>query len=107
MTIEADEQFTCVANAQKQAAEVKQNDLREQLAAYAHEAWGRSTRNLLATSIQWLLTYSQGRVIPRKFISKWERQMKTSYGDLPENEKESDRAEADKILDIIEKSREC
>ncbi len=38
--------------------------------------------------------------IPEWAVSRWQRQMQTPYKDLPESEKESDRAEADKIFNI-------
>ena len=40
-------------------------------------------------------------IIPKEFVSRWQREMSTPYVDLPENEKESDRKEARKMLDII------
>jgi len=39
--------------------------------------------------------------IPRSLVERWERQMNTEYGSLPEEEKESDRDEADKIMGIL------
>jgi hypothetical protein len=75
----------------------KHDDPREQLAEYAHDAWsgwmvylfGKSTRN------------DDGTVtIPQWAAERWERQAHTPYAQLPESEKQSDRAEADKILAI-------
>jgi hypothetical protein len=36
-------------------------------------------------------------------VERWKRQMETPYTDLSEGEKESDRAEADKMLEILAK----
>ena len=73
-------------------------DLREQLASYAHEAW-----------MGWMV-YMFGKcihnpdgtlTIPAPLVERWTRQMTTSYTALPEAERKSDRAEADKILEIV------
>ncbi len=40
--------------------------------------------------------------IPAQMVARWTRQMNTPYADLPENEKESDREEADKIIAILQ-----
>ena len=40
-------------------------------------------------------------LIPAPLVERWQRQMNTAYADLPESEKASDRAEADKILAIV------
>lgn len=78
------------------------SDIREQLADYAHDAWAgwmaylfeKSTRN------------SDGTVtLPAWAVERWTRQMGTDYADLPEQEKESDRAEADKMLAIVREVR--
>ncbi len=42
-------------------------------------------------------------VIDKKSVERWERQMKTKYKDLSKSEKDSDRDEADKTINIIEK----
>lgn len=39
--------------------------------------------------------------LPSWAVNRWYRQANTPYGSLSEAEKESDRAEADKILAII------
>jgi hypothetical protein len=71
---------------------------REQLAAYAHEAWSGWMRYLFSLS-----TYpdSSGAKIPGELVERWLRQLNTPYIDLSEAEKDSDRAEADKMLDIV------
>jgi hypothetical protein len=75
------------------------NDLREQLAALAHEQWAGWMKYLFEKSIEG----GDGCVeIPALSVARWKRQMDTSYVDLPENEKESDRTEADKVLRVIQ-----
>ena len=71
--------------------------IREKLAEYAHEAW--------AGWMQYLFSKSKYNAdgtltIPKWAVQRWERQMATRYKDLPEEEKKSDRDEADKMLDI-------
>ena len=40
--------------------------------------------------------------IPKDLVDRWKRQMETSYNDLSEKEKASDRDEAAKIEKIIQ-----
>lgn len=77
----------------------KMKDLREQLAALEHEQWVAWMKYLFEKSPE----NDEGCVeIPASLVARWKRQMNTSYVDLPENEKESDRAEADKVLRVIQ-----
>jgi len=70
----------------------------EKLADYAHEAWAGWMRFLFRMAT----TNDDGSVtIPADLVARWQRQTKTPYADLPENEKDSDRAEAMKMMDII------
>jgi len=70
----------------------------EQLAAYAHEAWAGWMRYLFS-----LCTHNKdGSVtIPKEQVERWIRQMGTAYEGLPEDEKQSDRVEALKIMRIF------
>lgn len=71
---------------------------RELLAAYAHNAWAGWMRYLFSKSI----SNADGSVtIPPELVQRWQRQMNTAYADLPDEERESDRQEADKILSIV------
>lgn len=77
----------------------EQSDKRERLAEYAHEAWSGWIKYMFGKSV---LTFEDGSiVIPANLRYRWQRQANTNYIDLPESEKESDRAEADKMLTII------
>lgn len=66
------------------------NDLHEKLAEYTHDAWSGWMRYLFRN---WNDIH----------IKNWKRQMSTPYKELSEKEKDSDRKEADKILNIIKK----
>lgn len=71
---------------------------REALADYAHQAWSGWMEYLFRLST----TNDDGTVtIPATRVERWQRQMQTPYKDLPENEKESDRKEADRMLSIV------
>lgn len=72
--------------------------LREQLAEYAHEAWAGWMRYLFEKCED---GPNGTENIPGWAVERWRRQMHTPYADLPEHEKESDRAEADKMLAIF------
>ena len=73
------------------------NEVVEELAEYAHEAWSgwmdymfeKGTKNEDGTII-----------IPKWAVERWSRQAATKYADLSEEEKENDREEAIKMLDI-------
>lgn len=77
---------------------MSEEEKKEKLAEYAHDAWsgwmiylfGKCTKNP-----------DGSMTIPKVSVERWTRQMKTKYTDLPENEKHSDRVEAQKMLDII------
>ena len=81
-----------------------QEKLREPLARYAHEAWsgwmqymfGKCDANGESHNGYYLMLR-----MPRALYNRWQRQMETAYADLPESEKESDREQADKILETI------
>jgi len=74
------------------------NILIETLAEQAHESWSGWMRYLFTNSIQ----NDDGSItIPEHLVKRWKRQMYTRYNDLPENEKYSDRNEANKIIDKI------
>ena len=75
--------------------------VREALAEYAHEAWSGWMKYLFKKT--YFDTTVKEVVIPKWAVERWMRQMNTLYADLPESEKENDRAEADRMLAIMEK----
>jgi len=73
-------------------------DLREQLAALAHEQWAGWMRYMLSRC----QSNDDGSVtIPYAYYRALFRQMTTPYAELSEQEKNADREEADKMLQII------
>ena len=77
--------------------------MREDLAAYAHEAWSGWMRHLFRKCEMRIPENGMvdELVIPAVFVERWQRQMITPYRELPEGEKESDRKESDAILATI------
>jgi hypothetical protein len=71
--------------------------LRERLAEYAHEAWSGWMRYMFKKAVP-----GKGNTweIQKPEAERWIRQMWQPYDQLPENEKESDRKEADRMLAI-------
>lgn len=76
------------------------NELREALAAVSHEIWASWTRwqfSVCTPNADGSLT------IPAALVERWTRQMNTPYAELTEREKDSDREQADKILNVTVK----
>lgn len=83
---------------------MREANVREQLADYAHVAWSGWMKYLFGKSI----CNSDGTVtIPKWAADRWSRQCNTDYEDLPEGEKESDRHEADRILAITKETNDA
>ena len=72
--------------------------LREDLADLSHEIWAHWMAYLFSQCEEG----PNGTVIiPEDKANRWQRQAVTRYADLSEQEKESDRERADKILHLI------
>jgi hypothetical protein len=84
-------------------------ETREVLAEYAHDAWSGWMKYLFSKGeYRWVESpiESHGKVervwiMPAWAVERWARQMNTPYADLPEEEKKSDREEADRMLAIV------
>ena len=75
--------------------------MREKLAALAHRQWSGWMKYLFSKSIQ----NPDGSVtIPLWAVDRWKRQIDTRYSELSEEEKQSDRNEADRVLKIVSAS---
>lgn len=74
------------------------DEMREQLAEYAHTAWADWMSYLLGK----LTPQPDGSlVIPAGYVQALQRQIATPYADLTEAEQDSDRREADAMLTIV------
>lgn len=74
--------------------------IREKLSEYAHSSWSGWMEYLFSKC---KIDSNDNAIIPKLFVKRWIRQMKTNYLHLSEHEKESERLEADRILNIISK----
>lgn len=79
--------------------QINREELREDLAAYAHKAWSGWMKYMFGKCER---DGFGNLIIPFPSEERWTRQMNTPYADLPDNEKESDRKEADEMLKIME-----
>lgn len=77
--------------------ELADEQIAEALAAYAHDAWAGWMRYMFSKCEP----HGDSLLIPGWAVERWRRQMVTEYAELPESEKASDRAEADKMISII------
>jgi hypothetical protein len=75
--------------------------LREKLAALCHEMWSGWMEWLFSEECGLQQNIGDYHIFYYK-VERWKRQMKTAYKDLPEDEKDSDRTEADKILVLLQ-----
>jgi len=75
--------------------------LRERLAAIQHEIWISWMKHLFSVCIP---KADGSYSIPVEKAEHWKRQINTPYQNLTEKEKESDREQADKVLDILNKA---
>ena len=76
---------------------VVQTQQLETLAATQHEIWAHWMEYLFDQCI----LSGEGMAIPFDKVSRWVRQMNTSYAGLPEGEKDSDRDQAKKIIGAL------
>lgn len=79
---------------------MKEKVLIQMLADYEHDRWARWQRYLFDKCIK---NDDGSLTIPKEFVDRWNRQIYTNYYELSDEEKESDKKEAVKILDIIKK----
>jgi len=75
----------------------------EALAKYAHESWSGWMVYLFDKCV---MNEDGSATLPKDSVDRWQRQMNTSYQELSENEKKSDRVEAHRILYVIEDRRD-
>lgn len=74
-----------------------EDEVLERLAALEHDQWSGWMKYMFSKC-----TEEDGKtIIPAELVERWKRQMETPYDELPEEEKESDRVEARKVLAIV------
>jgi hypothetical protein len=78
--------------------EISITDLTEKLADLAHRQWSGWMEYLFEKST---LNDDGTVTIPKWAADRWKRQVETAYADLPEEEKESDREEARRVIEAI------
>ncbi len=78
----------------------KEEEIIEIMAEVEHIRWASWQKHLHSKCVD---VKGPDIVIPREWFDRWQRQIETSYKDLSESEKESDRREARKTLKALEK----
>lgn len=74
----------------------------EKLSDLEHESWSNWMKHLFNISRK----LPEGSVeIPTWAVERWTRQMNTNYKDLAEHEKESDRIEVRKVIELLKQER--
>ena len=85
--------------------------IREELAKFAHNQWSGWMDYLFNKCIEYqpaknVQAESGAMIIPKWAVDRWKTQIKTDYKDLSEEEKNSDRSEAEGMLKILSRDEE-
>lgn len=80
---------------------IESAEFREVFAAIAHEQWSGWLKYMFGLCVAIVHEGWPKTVIPDESVLRWTRQMQTLYANLSENEKASDRVEADKYLKAL------
>jgi hypothetical protein len=81
--------------------------LLEDLANLAHEQWSGWMYYMFSKCVQeerfenGEFFKTENLIIPRWAVERWTRQMNTKYKDLSEEEKNSDREEAERVIGVL------
>ena len=79
--------------------------MREKVAELCHSQWADWMDYLFEKSIPYkpgeVQNYEGSLIIPKWAVDRWKRQTNTPYTELSEDEKESDRKEADKFIALF------
>jgi hypothetical protein len=79
--------------------------MRERIAELQHEQWSGWMKYLFEKCEINQVEGAEFGVIPAWAVERWTRQANTPYTELPEDEKESDRIEADKYILLVAEAR--
>ena len=82
-----------------QATDLSQVTEREKLADVQHDIWSHWMRWQFSCC---KVNQDGSLTIPSDKVKRWQRQMDTSYSSLSDNEQESDRHQADKIIGVLD-----
>ena len=74
------------------------NNLLEPLAAVEHDRWAHWQRYMHSKG---MAQPDGSLLLPADLIARWEKQIRTNYADLTEEERESDREQVRKYLPLI------
>lgn len=74
------------------------DELLEQLASIEHDRWSHWQRYLHSKGVR---QPDGSLLLPSELVRHWETQLETSYDQLSDSEKESDREQVRKYLPII------
>lgn len=74
---------------------------REAIASLCHDQWSDWMVYLFSKCT---MPPDGDMIIPKELVARWLRQINTSYDMLSEEEKNSDRKEADKFIRLIEET---
>jgi len=78
------------------------DEFRDKFAALCHEQWSGWMKYLFNRCDRPIVSeYQDGVLVPRPFVERWQRQMRTRYADLSTEEQDSDRREADKFVALL------
>lgn len=79
------------------------DELFEKLAAIEHERWAHWQKYMHSQGSREPTIVSTGDlVIPSVLVEQWERQIATTYADLTEKEKDSDREQVHRYWGLVE-----
>lgn len=80
--------------------------MKEELADLCHRQWAGWMEHLFSkcdSTMPNILSAldNDSLIIPAEFVKRWKRQMEMPYSELSEDEQNSDRSEADRFIEII------
>lgn len=75
------------------------DEARERLAAVQHEIWAHWMRYLFSCGSR---VWGGDFLLPLDKVERWLRQMETPYSELSEQERESDRHQANKVFAVLD-----
>ncbi len=88
---------------------VEYAQLRERLASLQHDIWSHWMKHLFSIcrpEYEHHEAEIDSAVIPYDYAKRWRRQLSTPYSELSEEEKRSDREQADKLLALLRQYKE-